>query len=393
MGSGIDRRAMAGLSLGHLASDLAQGAPPALLVYLKPKLGLSYTEAAGVILAATLSSSVIQPVFGFWSDRRGARWLLSAGVALGGVGIALAAISSNYPMLLLLVFLSGLGIGAFHPEGAKFAGFASGDRRATGMALFAIGGNAGFALGPLLVSVAVGAWGLDGGLLLAVPCLLAAAVLVAEGRRLQAIVPVDGDRGVTRSADDQPRALALLVTIVVLRSVGYFGLFTFVPLWEVAKGESRSAATHLLTYLLAAGAVGTIVAGPLADRFGRRSVVFVSLVAAIPLILTYVLVGGAIGRAGAIGAGAAIIGTFGVTLVMSQEYLPSQVAMASGLSVGFSVGLGGIAAVLLGAVADAIDLRTALLVCAAGPALGAILTLALPRSRGGPRAEPVAAPV
>src|SRR5439155_500154 len=152
--------------------DLGQGAPPALLVYLKPKLGLSYTEAAGVILAATLSSSVIQPAFGFWSDRRGARWLLSAGVALGGVGIALAAISSTYPVLLLLVFLSGLGIGAFHPEGAKFAGFASGDRRATGMALFAIGGNAGFALGPLLVSVAVGAWGLDGGLLLAAPCLL-----------------------------------------------------------------------------------------------------------------------------------------------------------------------------------------------------------------------------
>ena len=132
---GIDRRSMASLSLGHLASDLAQGAPPALLVYLKPKLGLTYTETAAVILSATLSSSLAQPAFGLLSDRRGARWLLAAGVALGGLGVAFAAISPNYPILLVLIFLSGLGIGAFHPEGAKFAGLASGERRATGMAL------------------------------------------------------------------------------------------------------------------------------------------------------------------------------------------------------------------------------------------------------------------
>jgi FSR family fosmidomycin resistance protein-like MFS transporter len=379
--------------LGHLASDLAQGAPPALLVYLKPKLGLSYTETAAVILSATLSSSIIQPAFGLWSDRRGAQWLLAVGVALGGLGIAFAAISPNYPSLLALVFLSGVGIGAFHPEGAKFAGFASGERRATGMALFSIGGNAGFALGPLLVSAGVGAWGLNGGLLLAVPCLAAAAVLVAEGRRLEAIVPTRPSRRVTRTVDDRPGALALLVTIVTLRSVAYFGLFTFVPLWEVAKGHSRSDGTHLLAYLLAAGAVGTVVAGPLADRLGRRPVVFVSFVMTIPLILVYVLVGGGVGQAAAIASGAAIISTFGVTLVMSQEYLPSQVALASGLSVGFSVGLGGVAAVALGAVADAIDLRTALLACAGGPALAALLTLGLPRSRARAPHEPVAAPV
>lgn len=384
---------MTSLSLGHLASDLAQGAPPALLVYLKPKLGLSYTETAAVILAATLSSSIIQPAFGLWSDRRGAQWLLAAGVALGGLGIAFAAISPNYPLLLALVFLSGVGIGAFHPEGAKFAGFASGDRRATGMALFAIGGNAGFALGPLLVSAGVGAWGLNGGLVLAVPCLAVAAVLVAEGRRLEAIVPARASKRVTRTADDRPGALALLVVIVTLRSVAYFGLFTFVPLWEVAKGHSPSDGTHLLTYVLAAGAIGTIVAGPLADRVGRRPVVFVSFVTTIPLILVYVLVGGGVGQVAAIASGAAIISTFGITLVMSQEYLPSQVAMASGLSVGFSVGLGGVAAVALGAVADAIDLRTALLVCAGGPALAALLTLALPRSRAQAPHEPVATPV
>jgi FSR family fosmidomycin resistance protein-like MFS transporter len=375
----LDRRAMTSLSLGHLASDLAQGAPPALLVFLKPKLGLSYTETAAVILAGTLSSSIIQPVFGLWSDRRGARWLLAAGVALGGIGIALAAISPNYPLLLLLVFLSGLGIGAFHPEGAKFAFFASGNRRATGMALFAIGGNAGFALGPLLVSGAVGAWGLEGGLLLAAPCLVTAAILTVEGRRLEATLAGAQAGQPAAAGEDQPGALALLVTIVAFRSVAYFGLFTFVPLWEVANGSSRAEGTRLLAYLLAAGAAGTVAAGPLADRFGRRPVIFVSFVLSVPLILVYVLAGGALGQAAAIASGAAIISTFGVTVVMSQEYLPSRVAMASGLSVGFSVGVGGVAAVALGAMADAIDLRTALIACAGGPALAALLTLVLPR--------------
>jgi FSR family fosmidomycin resistance protein-like MFS transporter len=169
---------MASLSLGHLAADLAQGAPPALLVFLVPKLDLSYTMAAVVILAATVSSSVVQPLFGHWSDRRGASWLLASGVALGGLGMAVAAVAPNYALLLVLVFLSGLGIGAFHPEGAKFAGAASGDRRASGMAVFSIGGNIGFALGPLLASSAILAFGLEGGLVLAAPCLLVAALLV-----------------------------------------------------------------------------------------------------------------------------------------------------------------------------------------------------------------------
>jgi len=308
---------MASLSLGHLASDLAQGAPPALLVYLKPKLGLSYTETAAVILSATLSSSLAQPAFGLLSDRRGARWLLASGVALGGLGVAFAAISPNYPVLLVLIFLSGLGIGAFHPEGAKFAGFASGERRATGMALFSIGGNAGFALGPLLASAAIAAWGLGGGLVLALPCLAAAAVLAVEGRQLERMVP-DRDESNRGPVDaDRPGALAVLVTIATLRSVAYFGLFTFVPLWEVAKGNSPGEGTRLLTYLLGAGAVGTVFAGPLADRLGRRPVVFVSLLATIPLIFVYVLVGGAVGTAAAILSGATIVSTFGVTVVMS----------------------------------------------------------------------------
>jgi MFS transporter, FSR family, fosmidomycin resistance protein len=145
----IDKRAMAALSFGHLATDFAGGALPALLPFLVSKYDLSYTLAAVVMLVSTLSSSIVQPFFGLWSDRRGAFWLLPSGVALGGIGMALAAASPTYGIVLLFVALSGLGTAAYHPEGSKFAAYASGRRRASGMALFSVGGNIGYGLGAL----------------------------------------------------------------------------------------------------------------------------------------------------------------------------------------------------------------------------------------------------
>jgi len=164
-----------------------------------------------------------------------------------------------------------------------------------------------------------------------------------------------------------------------------------VPLWEVAKGNSKGYGTVLLSLFLIAGAVGTLAGGPLADRFGRRPVMLCTYVASVPLIVAYVLVGGMLGAAAVILAGAAIISSFSVSLVLSQEYLPRRVGMASGLSVGLAIGLGGVAAVVLGAVADAIDLRTAVLFTASGPALGALLILLLPRARRRRVVEPAAA--
>jgi MFS transporter, FSR family, fosmidomycin resistance protein len=381
---------MASLSLGHLAADIAQNAPPALLVFWKPKLGLSYTMAAGVVLALTVSTSIVQPFFGRWSDRRGALWLMPAGVAVGGIGIALAAVVSSYSLLLALVFIGGLGVGAYHPESAKFAGFASGARRATGMAVYSIGGNVGSALGPLIASVAVLAWGLEGGLVLMAPGLLMAAVLVIELRYIARFAPPRHEHERRRVRwDGQRKAVVTLLAVIVLRSVAYYGLFTFVPLWEVAQGRSAAYATGLLAGILAGGAVGTIIAGPLADRFGRQPVLLWSLALTVPLLLAYVLVGGIPGMVAVVIAGATIVGTFGVTLVMSQEYMPGQEAMASGLSVGFAIGIGGVAALVLGAVADAVDLRAALLLTAAGPAFAAVLAVGLPRTIRAPIAERV----
>jgi FSR family fosmidomycin resistance protein-like MFS transporter len=379
---------MAALSAGHCATDFANGALPALLPFLVDRFNLSYTLAAALMLASAASSSLVQPLFGAWSDRRGALWLLPSGVALAGIGIGLAAASPSYSLVFVLVVVSGLGVAAYHPEGSKFAAFASGRRRASGMSLFSIGGNVGYALGPTATTPLVLAFGLTGGLLLAVPCLAVAALLLAAVPFLAGFVPEGGDRFAGDGAD-RPGALTLLLGVIAFRSVVWFGLITFVPLWEVSLGHSKSHGSHLLSLMLLAGGLGTLAAGPIADRLGRRPVLVASMLAVGPLTLAYILVGGVLGAIALALVGVCVIGTFGVTMVMSQEYLPRRIGMASGLSIGLSIGLGGIAAVALGALADSVDLRSAMYAAAAAAVPGFLLAALLPSSGvGSVRGQP-----
>jgi FSR family fosmidomycin resistance protein-like MFS transporter len=370
---------MALLSSGHLATDFAGGALPALLPFLKDRFSLSYTAVGGVILASQASSSLIQPLFGLWSDRRGATWLLPGGVALAGIGIALAADAGSYWLVLLLVLVSGIGVAAYHPEASKFAGYVSGRKRASGMAWFSIGGNLGYALGPVAATAVVAALGLHGGLLLAIPGLVAAAAIVIGTPYLRPFVPERHDV-LARAGTDDTRAMKLLLSVIALRSVAWFGLITFVPLWEVGLGHSKSHGNHQLALMLFAGGVGTLLLGPLADRIGRRPVLLGSVVATGPLVLLFITVGGVLGSIALALVGVCVVGTFGVTMVMGQEYMPRHVGTASGLVIGLSVGLGGMAALALGSLADATSLRTALYVAAAAPMVAALLAARLPRA-------------
>jgi FSR family fosmidomycin resistance protein-like MFS transporter len=227
------------------------------------------------------------------------------------------------------------------------------------------------------------AFGLTGGLLLMVPGLVVAGMLLRLVPYLLSLESAGTSpaAAVTPTEREQPGAMVLLLVIVALRSVAWFGLLTFVPLWEVSLGNSKSYGAHLLSLMLLTGAIGTLLAGRAADRVGRRPVLMVSNLVVTPAILVFVLVGGIPGALALCVIGPAVVGTFGVTMVMSQEYLPRHIGLASGLSIGLSIGLGGIAAVILGAVADSVDLRAALYICAAAPILGALLTALLPSSR------------
>src|SRR3954452_1693870 len=379
MRDAIDRRGMAVLSGGHCATDFASGSVPALLPFLTEKFDLSYTLTAAVMLVVLVSSSLIQPLFGLWSDRRGALWLLPGGVALAGVGIGFAASAPSYGLVLAFVFVAGVGVAAFHPEGAKFAVYVSGRKRASGMSLFNIGGNTGYALGPIVVTPLVLWLGLGpGGLLASIPVILTSIAVLAA-------LPYLARRRPTRQAgarralgEDNVRAIVILTGVIGLRSVAWFGLLTFVPLWIASLGNSAADGNRVLSLMLLAGAVGTLLLGPLADRFGLRRTLLVAQALLAPMILVFVLVGGVVGTICLMVVGICVVGTFGVTMVLSQMYLPRHVGVASGLAVGLSMGLGGIAAVALGAVADAVDLETALILSALAPLLGVVLCFFLP---------------
>jgi len=373
---------MGALSAGHLFTDLNQGAVAALLPFLISERGISLTAAGALVFAATVSSSVVQPLFGVFSDRRPIPALMPLGVLLAGVGMALVGVVPGYLQIFLCVVLSGIGVAAFHPESARFANYVSGSRRARGMSFFSVGGNAGFALGPVVATPLVLAFGLPGTLFLALPAALMAAALFYEVPRMLRFAPGE----TAREGEDPAPApehwgpFSRMIGVVAVRSFVYFGLVAFVAsYYERVLGTSPAFGNTALTVMLFGGAAGTLVMGPLADRFGRRAIVAASMLALPPLILGFTLSGPYAGMVLLALTGAATVGTFGVTVVMGQEYLPGRIGLAAGVTMGLSIGLGGVGAPLLGLLADSSGLPTAMLALAALPVLGFLLALTLPR--------------
>jgi FSR family fosmidomycin resistance protein-like MFS transporter len=394
---GVDRRAMATLSAGHLFTDVAQGSVPALLPFLITHDHLSYAAASALLLAATISSSVIQPLFGHVSDRLSLPWLMPLGPALGGLGIALAGLAPSYALTFAAVVVSGLGVAAFHPEGSRFANYVSGARRSSGMSLFSVGGNLGFALGPILVTPLVLAFGLHGTVFLLAPTWLMAAVLVHELPRLKSF-RCELDQPALAGAEPPPqwRPFVLLGAVIALRSFIYFGLVTFIPLYCIADLHSSKAfGNAALSAMLIGGACGTLIGGRLADRFGRRTVLIGSMSLLPPLVVGFLLAGPGLAVVFAALAGAATIATFAVTIVMGQEYLPGRLGVSAGVTIGLSIGLGGAGAPLLGLLADAHGPRSVIELVAGLPVLALALAIALrpPSAASIPVRAPETAPV
>jgi FSR family fosmidomycin resistance protein-like MFS transporter len=373
---------MAVLSAGHLFTDLNQGAVAALLPFLVWERDLTLAAAGALVLASTVSSSVVQPLFGIFSDNRPIPALMPLGVLLAGIGMSLAGVVPSYPLIFLCVVVSGIGVAAFHPEAARFANYVSGSRRARGMSFFSVGGNAGVALGPLLTTPFVLVFGLPGTLFLALPAAIMAAVIFYEIPRMLGFKPETVEKG-EREAVEAPEhwgPFASMIGIVTVRSFVYFGLVAFVAsYYERVLDVSPALGNGALTVMLFGGAAGTLIMGPLADRFGRRTIVGASMLLLPPLIYGFTLSGPYLGMILLALVGAATVGTFGVTVVMGQEYLPGRIGLAAGITMGLSIGLGGVGAPLLGFLADRAGLPVTMLVIAALPVLGLLLAFSLPR--------------
>lgn len=377
MTGALDRRALAVLGAGHMCIDLCQGAVPALLPFLASERGYSYAALGALVLFSTIGSSIVQPLFGVLSDRVARPWLMPAGLVAAGIGIALTGVAPSYGLLAAAVVVSGLGVAMFHPEGAKFAGLASREQRGRGMSLFSVGGNAGFAIGPLVTTPLVLAFGLPGTLpLLALP-LTAAVVTSRELPRLRRledspVAPAAGGR-------DDWGAFSRLSAMIAARSGVHFGLQAFVPSYFVAAlATSEATGNAALTLFLAAGALGTLVGGGLVDRWGARAVLVGTMVAILPLLLLLPLVGEPAAMLLVGGIGFFTIASFSVTVVLGQAYLPNHVGLASGVTLGLAIGLGGVMATALGVVADTWGIETVLWTIAALPVPAILLAVSLP---------------
>ena len=378
--TGIHARAMLALSGGHLAADFASGSVPALIPFLTDRFDLSYALAAMLLLAATVSSSLVQPLFGLWSDRRGALWLIPGGVAARGGRRrrrrGLAGLPARRAARVRRR-ARGRGVPSRGREVRRLRERAQArerdvvlqHRRQPRLRARRVRRPASSSSGS----------GSAAGSLAMIP--------VARRRRSSCCASCRTSRALTpgaaaeshRRGDDRRRAMALLGAVIALRSVAWFALLAFVPLWV---GRSRPLEGGRQPAALPDAARGRDRDARCSARsptaIGLRRTLVVTQAPIAPLILVFVYVGGVAGVVALMLVGVCVVGTFGVTMVLSQLYLPRHVGMASGLSIGLAMGIGGVAAVILGAVADAVDLQVALTIAAVAPALGVLLCLRLP---------------
>ncbi|MBI2218980.1 MAG: MFS transporter [Candidatus Rokubacteria bacterium] len=366
------------LATGHLVIDVNQGSLPAVLPFLRGVHGLSYAETGMIVLAANLTSSIIQPLFGYLADQTARRWLLPVSVFVSGLGLGLTGVAANYPTLLALVVVMGLGVAAYHPEGYRTATSVAGDRKATALSWFSLGGNIGIALGPPFITSLIAAFGLPGSLAMLAPSLVVAMLLLGAlpglGRALAPARHEAAARG-----ENMPAAMGLLVFLVLLRSWTSLGFTTFVPLYYIDRlGADPRLVGPLLFVFLGAGALGTVAAGPLADRWGARPFMRWVFLAAVPFAILFLSASGwwAFVSLGCLGA--VLTSSFSVSVVLAQAYLPRMPGMASGLIVGFAIGAGGLGVAILGWVADHYGLRTALWMGAFLPLVGFLAARFLP---------------
>src|SRR5262245_39002740 len=353
------------LALGHMIIDINQGSLSALLPFLKSALALSYTATGIIVLMANVTSSLIQPLFGYFADKTSRRWLLPLSVLLSALGIGLSGLAPSYGVLLALVVIMGFGVAAYHPEGYRTATQVAGHRKATGVSIFSTGGNIGIAVGPPLITALLTTFGLGGTLGMLVPGVLVAVLLTAVLPMLSAPLvsrtqPVTGDTPRTMVG-----AMSLLIAVVAFRSWTQIGFTTYVPFYylDVLHGDPRMVGT-LLAIFLGAGAVGTLIAGPIADRVGVRRYVLGVFLLATPIAVSFLFVQGVLSFIVLGALGMVLVSTFTVSVVLGQAYMPRHAGMASGLIVGFAIGSGGLGVTVLGWTADHWGLLSALWVSA-----------------------------
>lgn len=345
------------LSAGHLVNDFNQGAIPALLPFLIAKHGISYAAAAGIVFSFTISSTLLQPLFGYLADRLSRAWIIPAGVLLAGSGLAFTGLAPNYGLLVLAVLLSGMGSAAFHPEAARYVNFAGGMQKATAMSIFGVGGTIGFASGPLVITSAVLLWDLNGTMIVLIPTGIAALLILFQSSSLTALERTEKTRINEMPfplAEDNWGAFGRLSLTIIGKSVLFYGLITFIPLyWVKTLDQPEAVGAAALSFFMLSGVLGNMIGGWLADRFGRVRMIFVGCALLIPSLPALVWANNVyLATLLLIPVGMFLSMTYSPTIVMGQTYLPNHLGLSTGMTLGVAFSIGGMTAPLLGMIAD-----------------------------------------
>lgn len=384
-GDGLKRTAMRilfAVSFCHLLNDTIQSLIPALYPIFKESFSLSFTQIGLITLTFQMVASILQPVVGWWLDRRPWPYSLAAGVAFTFCGMLMLAWANSYLVLLISSALVGIGSAVFHPEASRMARAASGGKHGFAQSFFQVGGNAGSSFGPLLAVLVVSQVRL---LWVAPVVLVSLAVLLWVGRwyerHLAALRVRPRSAGVQASRLSRRRIAGAIVVLLLLIFSKYFYLvsltnyYTFYLIQEF--GVSVRASQMLLFVFLFSVAVGTFAGGPLGDHFGRKPVIWFSILGTAPftLLLPHVSLVWTVMLTVVIGL--VLASAFSVILVYAQEMLPGRVGMIAGLFFGFAFGMAGIGSAVLGWLADKTSIELVYHICAYLPLMG-VLTVFLP---------------
>ncbi|WP_206240868.1 MFS transporter [Novosphingobium terrae] len=371
------------ISFCHLLNDMMQSLLPAIYPGLKSELNLSFGQIGMITLVYQITASILQPLVGLYADKRPTPMALPGGTLFSLAGLAVLSVAHVYPLVLLGAALLGVGSSVFHPESSRVARMASGGRHGLAQSMFQVGGNAGQALGPLAAALVVVRWGQSSLAFFALLALLSGAILwnVATWYRHHGLARLKIGRGaghVELPRGDAARGISILLALIFSKYVYLASLTSYFTFYLIHRfGVSvQNAQFHLFAFL-AAVAVGTVVGGPLGDRFGRKYVIWCSILGALPftLLLPYA----SLFWTGPLTViiGLILASAFPAIVVFAQELVPGKVGMISGLFFGFSFGMGGLGAAVLGWIADREGIEAVYQICAFLPAIG-LLTAFLP---------------
>ena len=378
-----DRRYSYLMMIAHLCDDLNQGALVAVIPFLVLHNGYSYAEVTALLLASNAASAIIQPLFGWLGDKKPRPWLMAAGIFLAGVGMAGVGVLPNYPLIMASAMLSGIGVAMFHPEGGRLGNLTAGEQKGKGMSIFAVGGKLGFTFGPLVATAAITLWGLPGTLIFIIPSTLCAAILLSQNKALLSYSNPDKQSSDDSLYQDNWVGFGFVMGAISCRSIMYYAFLSFIPLFLVYNlGQEEAFASSVISLFALVCAVGTIASGWAGQLLGAKKLIIVSYACVAIEVVIFAFNGSLI-------VALILIVFLALTcdisypsaVAMGQSFVPHHLGMASGLSFGVMVCIGGLMTPVFGLIGDYFGLQVVVLCVTAIALLGIIITLFIPKNR------------